>query len=97
MRFTACACRALGPLQLWGRGTWTRAPKDLTNTMCPVAHTLCSVFSTLSYYVQGLVTVQGPVKKLASHIVDPSNVNGFMYHGSVAMFATSPTHSPLTV
>ena len=70
-------------------------PKDLTYTLCPVAHTLCSLSSMQSYYVQGSVTVQETEENLASHIVDPSSVNAVMYHGSDAMFAASPTNSPL--
>ena len=48
-----------------------------------------AMFSMLGYYVQGLVTGQGPVENWAAHVADPFAVNGFMYHGSVAMFAAS--------
>ena len=50
----------------------------------------------LTYYEQGLMTVQGTEENVASHIVDPSSVNAVMYHGSVAMFAALPTKLPLT-
>ena len=49
-----------------------------------------------SYHVQGSVTFQGTEDNLASHIVDPSSVHAVTNHGSVTMFAASPTNSLLT-
>jgi hypothetical protein len=48
-----------------------------------------AMFSMFGYYVQALVTGEGPVENWASHIADPFNVNGFR---SILMtqFAPSP-------
>jgi len=47
------------------------------------------MFSVLNYYVQAIVTGQGPVQNWASHIADPVNVNGFAL-SYMAKFAPEP-------
>ena len=48
-----------------------------------------AMFSMLGYYVQGLVTRQGPVENWASHIADPTSANLFAYTSDLAMFASA--------
>ena len=48
-----------------------------------------AMFSMLGYYVQGLVTRQGPVENWASHIADPTSANVFAYTSDLTMFASA--------
>ena len=43
----------------------------------------------LGYYVQGLVTRQGPAENWASHNADPTSANLFAYTSDLAMFASA--------
>ena len=46
-------------------------------------------WKVLGYYVQGLVTRQGPVENWASHIADPTSANVFAYTSDLTMFASA--------
>ena len=46
-------------------------------------------WKVLGYYVQGLVTRQGPVENWASHIADPNSANVFAYTSDLTMFASA--------
>ena len=48
-----------------------------------------AMFSMLGYYVQGLVTRQGPVENWASHIADPTSANLFAYTSDLAMLTSA--------
>ena len=47
------------------------------------------MFSMLGYYVQGVVTRQGPVENWSTHIADPTSANLFAYTSDLAMFASA--------
>ena len=48
-----------------------------------------SMFSMLGYYVQAIVTGQGPVESWAAHVADPFGTNFWNYADNLAKFAAS--------
>jgi len=48
-----------------------------------------AMFSIFGYYIQALVTKEGPVENWLNHLADPVNNNIFAYTSGFAMFAAS--------
>ena len=48
-----------------------------------------AMFSMLDYYVQAIVTGQGPVESWAAHVADPFGTNFWNYADNLAMFASA--------
>ena len=65
--------------------------------MKAIKNSRLTIFSVFGYYVQAIVTREGPVENLLLHIADPFGVNGFTTGGADKITSTLLSYSPSPV